>query len=543
MDIAGLLIAYDIKRLPDDDIVEVVVAFANTDGGDFYLGIEDDGEITGLHKTHKDITQLAAFIANKTVPPIAVKTEKFLNSGEDYILISVPKSRSIVAATNGKILRRRLKADGTPENIPMYPNEINTRLSSLSLLDFSSLPVPDAGYSDLDGTEREKLRNIIRNYRGEAYLLELNDEELDKALQFVKDVGEEMIPTYCGMLMIGKKERLKTLMPTAESSFQVLDGTKVVVNDTFFLPIISSFEKIEAYMEARNPEIEYEEGLFRISVPNFDKRAFREAIVNAYSHRDYTMLGMVRVLLDDQGLTISNPGGFIEGVTLNNLLTAEPHGRNPALADALKRIGLAERTGRGIDRIFEGSLIYGRPLPDYSETTQTTVKLFIPKSLPDKAFINMILEEQKKSGGTIPINSLFVLNELKQNRRMSAKELADSTNITETRMRQTLETLVESGLVERMGTNANAKYILSSKVYKESDNTIGYVRQTGVDTVRYPEMMLKFAKKNGGRITRAEAAELCRIEPSQAYRILKKLSDENKLNLVGTGKNAHYELV
>ena len=173
MDIAGLLIAYDIKRLPDDDIVEVVVAFANTDGGDFYLGVEDDGEITGLHKTHKDITQLAAFIANKTVPPIAVKTEKFLNSGEDYILISVPKSRSIVAATNGKILRRRLKADGTPENIPMYPNEINTRLSSLSLLDFSSLPVPDANYTDLDGAEREKLRNIIRNYRGETYLLEL----------------------------------------------------------------------------------------------------------------------------------------------------------------------------------------------------------------------------------------------------------------------------------------------------------------------------------------------------------------------------------
>ena len=194
----------DVKRLPDDDIIDVVVAFANTDGGDFYLGVEDDGEITGLHKTHKDITQLAAFIANKTVPPIAVKTEKMLDSCVDYILITVPKSRSIVAATNGKILRRRLKADGTPENIPMYPNEINTRLSSLSLLDFSSLPVPDAEYSDLDSTEREHLRNVIRNYRGETYLLELNDEEIDKALQFVKEVGGELVPTYCGMLMIGK---------------------------------------------------------------------------------------------------------------------------------------------------------------------------------------------------------------------------------------------------------------------------------------------------------------------------------------------------
>ena len=125
---------------------------------------------------------------------------------------------------------------------------------------------------------------------------------------------------------------------------------------------------------------------------------------------------------------------------------------------------------------------------------------------------------------------------------MSAKELAESTNITEARMKQTLETLVESGLIERLGTNANSKYILSSKVYREADNTIGYVRQTGVDTIRYPEMVLKYARENGGRITRAEAAELCRIEPSQAYRVLKKLVDKNKLVLVGAGQGAHYEL-
>ena len=64
------------------------------------------------------------------------------------------------------------------------------------------------------------------------------------------------------------------------------------------------------------------------------------------------MMGRIRVLIDDYGLTISNPGGFIEGVTLDNLLEIDPHGRNTALADALKRIGLAERTGRG-DRLVE----------------------------------------------------------------------------------------------------------------------------------------------------------------------------------------------
>ena len=66
----------DKTCLPDGDIIDAIVAFANTDGGDLiYLGVENDGEITGLHNRHKDITQLAAFIANRTVPPVSVRTE------------------------------------------------------------------------------------------------------------------------------------------------------------------------------------------------------------------------------------------------------------------------------------------------------------------------------------------------------------------------------------------------------------------------------------------------------------------------------------
>ena len=133
----------DVKKLSDSDLVDAVVAFANTNGGSLYLGIEDNGSVTGLNEQHKDITQLAAYIANRTVPPVSVKAE-ILDSEQPVLLIQVPKSRSIVAASNGKIQRRRLKADGTPENVPMYPYEISTRLSELSLLDFSAQPVPGA---------------------------------------------------------------------------------------------------------------------------------------------------------------------------------------------------------------------------------------------------------------------------------------------------------------------------------------------------------------------------------------------------------------
>ena len=532
----------DLKKLSDDVIIESVVAFANTDGGKFFLGVEDNGDITGLHPSHKDPSKLAAFIANKTIPPVAVQTELMDADDVKYLIVTVPKYTAIVAASNGKVLRRRIKLDGEPENIPMYPYEMNTRLSSLRMLDYSAQPVPEAVYSDLDPVEREHLRNIIQNYHGEKNLLDLDDTELDLALRLAVEQNGAFVPTYCGMLLIGRRERLSTLVPTAEAAFQELQGTDVAVNESFVLPILTAFEKIESYMDARNHTEEMEEGLFRISIPDFDKRAFREALVNAFCHRDYTMLGRVRVLLDDDGLTISNPGGFIEGVTIENLLTAEPHGRNPALADVLKRIGLAERTGRGVDRIFEGSLSYGKSLPDYSESNTNQVKLFIPKSLPDKAFIKMIAEEQSKIGRPLSINALLILNALKSNRRLRIGELAYMIHLNEYKVRTTVEKLVESGLVEADGNGNSRAYILSAALYKNADNVIGYVRQTGIDRVRYPELVLKFAKNNQGKVTRKDVMQLLHLNQGQAYRLLVKMTEEGKLLLVGKGKFAYYKI-
>ena len=443
-----------------------------------------------------------------------------------------------------RVRSSRIKADVTPENVPMYPLEIASRLSDLSLLDYSGLCVPDAQYSDLDLVERERLRSIIRmNPQGEQNLLELDDEELDKALRLVADNNGQLVPTYCGILLIGRADSLRRCVPTAESAFQVLNGTNVVMNETFLLPLLAAFEKMETYMNARNTEAEIEEGLFRISVPDYNKRAFREALVNAFSHRDYTMMGRVRVLMDNDGLTISNPGGFIEGVTIDNLLTVEPHGRNTALADAMKRIGLAERTGRGIDRIYEGSLLYGKPLPDYSESTDVTVKLFIPKSLPDPNFTRLISEEHKNTGESLPINSLLILNALKRSRRATVSELAEFAHITAEKARITAERLVESGMIEPSGNGKGRCYTLGAKLYQADNNMTGYIRQKGIDKIRYPEMVLQFAKENGGMITRGDVMELLHLSKSQAYNLLKKMVDDNRLHAEGTKRNAYYTII
>ncbi|MBE5860415.1 MAG: winged helix-turn-helix transcriptional regulator [Butyrivibrio sp.] len=533
----------DIKGYSDSDLLDEIVGMTNTKGGILYLGVEDNGDITGVNKKHKDAIGVTALIANNTVPSVSVRAEVITEENQDVLKIEIPISRTVVSTSSGKMLKRRLKADGSPEVIPMYSYEVVTRLSELGLLDFSAGPLAGATLDDFDPNQRIRLKDIIQTKPdGEKKLLTLSDEELDKALHLTTEVDGKVYPTVTGMLLLGKENRISELMPTAKASFQVLEGTKVRVNTETTAPLLEVFEKFETYSDAWNPERELEYGLFRVAVPEFDKAAFREGMVNAFCHRDYTMLGSVRVLIDDEGLTISNPGGFIDGVTLDNLLTVEPHGKNPALADALKRIGLAEKTGRGIDRIYEGSIMYGRPWPDYSETTSTNVKLFIQRAKADNEFTKFIADEQNRLGKPLSIYALMILSLLKNEKRLTIDQIAAITHLSDGKLRGSIENLIEEGLVEGIGTGKSRSYLLSQKVYKESKHSIQYVRQTGFDQVAYPEMILKLAKTQDGIITKQDVSELLKITPDQAYSEIKKLVKEDKLYRMCGGKYAKYKV-
>ena len=542
----------DLKKLSDTELIDTIVALSNTDGGELYVGVEDDGTPTGVHKTHSNATQLSALVANKTVPPVPARVSTLLldsNGSEDkagkmVVVVEVPRSKAIVASTDGKIMRRRLKADGTPESVPFYPYEIITRLSTIGQLDYSAFPVPDTSLDDFSPEELLRLRSILeRNRNSDQTLLELDDEEMLAALRMTTVVDGRTTPTVTGILLVGKQNVIERVMPTSQAAFQVLEGTEVRINQDFCGPLLNTIEKIREMLEPWNPEREFEDGLFRQSVPEFDRRAFREALVNAFGHRDYAALGRVRVLVDDEGLTIANPGGFIEGVTLENLLTVEPHGRNECLMNALKRVGLAEKTGRGVDRIFEGSLAYGRPLPDYSGSTASNVSLFVARSAPDEAFMKMLNEEQARTGKALSLRSLLVLDALKKQRRLTVVDLSAQLHYTDATIRATLESLVEAGLVEAHGSSTARTYMLSAKVYSAAGKEIDFVRQSDIDKVRYPELIMKLARQQGGRVANKDVMNLLHLGRKQAYRQLKKLEEEGLLELRKLGAYSYYVIV
>lgn len=530
----------DLRRLPDAELVATVVCLANTEGGEIYLGVEDDGRLTGLHTEHQNISGLSALIANRTNPPLSVRISVLVEDAVTIARIEVPRSTRLVATSDGLLQRRRLQADGTPQCVPFYPHEFASRQSDLGTLDYAALPVASAGEADLDPLERERLRQLIERYAGDNSLIGLSDSELDGALGLVRSDQGRRVPTVAGLLILGREAALREHLPTHEVAFQVLEGTQVRVNDFYRTPLLKTFERVLEQFEARVEEDEVQMGMFRVPIPTLDRRSFREALVNALVHRDYTRRGAVHVRWESDGFIISNPGGFVEGVTLDNLLVVEPKPRNPLLADAIKRIGLAERTGRGVDLIYEGLLRFGRPAPDYTRSDATTVVVYLSSAEADLPFLRMILEQENRTQRRISLDELIVLARLRTQRRIDLAEASQAIQKNEFVTRAVLERLVEAGMIEAHGVKKSRTYTLSPRVYRDLGKSADYVRQAGFDPIQQEQMVLQYVRKHGS-ITRKDVVDLCLLGEHQASRLLRRLVEKGVLLKVGERKGTTYE--
>lgn len=534
----------DRNCYPMGKLYEDLVGMANTDGGCLFLGMEDDGTPTGVNTQHTNLQSMEASIQDHTVPSLFVHTHMEEWDGKSVLVIEVPISRQLMMTSEGKYLRRRLKRDGTPETVALKPYEIMQRLSYIQALDPSAQVIEDLPASvALSPLERERLRNMIRIYHGDSSLLELSDSELDKALGFVRERNKEWYPTIAGLLMIGHENYIRQYVPSHEVLFQVLDGVNVLANPpAMHASLLQTFEKVDLLFQSRIVEQELQIGMFRVPIPNYEKDAFREGFVNALVHRDYFRVGAVQVQLQKASLSISSPGGFPEGISPDNILTAAPTPRNVLLAEAAKRIGLAERTGRGIDKIYTVMLRSGHAIPDYSSSSNTAVVLRLNSAELDESYIKMIISEEERLQKTIPVDALIVLSVLKTERRATIKLLSTKIQRPISDTRSVVEWLIELGMVEGVGNGIARRYMLSSKVYSITNNKAGYTRQRGWDTLQERELILAHLNKYS-KITREDVVELCRCTPNHASWLLRQLVSDKIIQLCGAGRGAFYKRI
>ncbi|WP_322778153.1 DNA glycosylase AlkZ-like family protein [Frankia sp. Cas4] len=531
--------------LNDRDLVEAVVCLANGRGGLLLVGVEDDGRVTGARPRHEsgrtDPLRLQALLANSTQPPIQTVVEAIQIDGLPVLCIEVEDSPRIVGTTRGTYVRRAIGGDGRPTCLAFHAHEMLAYEIDRGAADYGALPIPQVGWGDLEALEFDRLRRLVAEShgRGDAVLARLSDLDIAKALGVVRSDGDTVSVLAGALLLFGREDALRRFLPTHEAAFQVLRGLAVEVNDFFRWPLFRLAEEMLARFNARNTEEEIQFGLLRVAVPTYSAVAFREALANALIHRDYTARGAVHVQWKDDQLEISNPGGFPSGVRLDNLLVAPPHPRNPLLTDAFKRAGIVERTGRGINRIFEEQLRFGHSPPDYGRTTDSGVVAVLPGGPADLALTRYVLE-QDSAGHPLRLSDLQVVTELLHDRRLSAAQVAGLLQTSEAETRRQLSRMVERGLVEARGEGSGRTYHLATAVYRALRESAAYVRVRGFEPLQQEQMVLSYVDAHG-RITRGDVADLCALSPSQATRLLQRLADKGELVLLGAKRGAYYE--
>lgn len=532
------------RRLTDEEIFENVVCLANGQGGTLLIGVENDGQVTGLHpdrlRRPLDPHLLQAAIFNHTAPPINSRVNVVQLEDRWVASIQVDAYPVVCATSSGKCFRRGMGSHG-PECQPYYPYQHQSRSLALGLEDLTARTLEGARWSQLDPLEFERLRRMIERSSGDRRLLGLSDRELAMALRLVETTHEEdPTPNVAGLLLLGKEGDLQRLIPTHKTIFQAFsaDGSPSA-NDPLRAPLLRQVEELEARYEARKDEQEILIGMLRVAIPAYSKDAFREAINNALVHRDYSRMDAIYIQWHADYLVITSPGSFPSGVTPQNLLTHEPKPRNPRLAEACVRIGLVESTARGVDSIYRGQLRFGRPLPDYSRSDDTAVRLILRGGQTNLAFIKLATEVAAE-GRPLSLDELIALSQFQVERRLNVTQLAPIIQKGETDARRALEQLVERGLLEARGQK-HRQYMLSAEIYRALGLPADYVRQRGFSPIQREAMIEDFVRAHG-QITRSQVVELCRTTDEEAVVILRRMAGSGRLRLQGERRGAYYVL-
>jgi ATP-dependent DNA helicase RecG len=175
----------------------------------------------------------------------------------------------------------------------------------------------------------------------------------------------------------------------------------------------------------------------------------REALLNAVSHRDYRLAGSVFVRQYPRRLEIISPGGLPTGVTRENILWWQAP-RNRRIAEAFAKGGLVERSGQGVNLMFEESIREGKGAPDFTRTDNCQVAVTLQGEVQDAQFLRFLEQIGRERSFMFTTQDFLVLDLIHSDRHIPED------------LRSRLLALAEQGIVEHTG---RGRYILSRRFY------------------------------------------------------------------------------
>jgi len=443
----GPLIEYFSE--PDvDPMAEVLVAFANSDGGTIVVGVDEKGRPTGTTYPDELEESLRAAVS-RCRPPIHTDWQQEETAAGIIVMIRVSRSPELHSLDDGRVLVRA----GTA-NRPLSGEQIRHLAATKSSGDYEAETVPGASRDDLDD-------EIIAEYlekRAERMRRSLNIP-LDELLTEIGAIDGQGRPTVSGLLLFGKRPQV--FLPQVGLTFVRFVGTEPRGEDG--LAGYGRREEIGgplARLVERAWEVLLEEmhvgavvkGLEREERTEYPLFAVREALVNSVCHRDYRLRGRrIEIRKFADRLEIISPGGLPGFITLDNIVD-EHFSRNPRIVAGLYHWGYIEELGLGVDRMIEEMTQAGHPPPGFKETPYSfTVSLSNVRERPASPRWERIMNERQAKA----------LSYIREKGRITNREYRHlCPSVSPETLRLDLADLVERGLLLKIGAKRGTYYIL-----------------------------------------------------------------------------------
>ncbi len=423
-----------------EDLYKEVIAFANTEGGVIYIGIDDQGNLTGIDNVDETYTKLTNGIRDAIQPDVTMFVRYVLQENK-VIRIEVGE---------GSYKPYYLKAKG------LKPTGVYVRQGASSVQ--ASPDQIRRMIKDSDGDVFEEMRTMEQD---------LTFKEAEKAFERygVEFSEDKYIALGLRNLHDDQYTNLALLL-----SDQCQHTTKVAVfGDTANLTFKDSkefggsiFKQLDdtySYLSLCNRTAAVFKGLERIEKSDYPEEALREALLNALVHRDYSFSGSIIINVNDAGMEFISIGGLLPGLSAEDIRSGISQPRNRKLAEIFHRLRLIESYGTGIRRIF--SLYKDSAVQPKIQVTSNTFKLILPNMNAAEPLPQTVTTTASASvSATVTPQMKVVLDYLAEYGEMTDEELQELLNIKKTRAYLLTRQMSEEGLIEIEGRGTGKKYKL-----------------------------------------------------------------------------------
>ena len=432
-----------VKGTLPDSIPKEIVAFANTEGGELYVGIRNDGSVVGVTDTDDVMTRISSVAHDTILPDIMpfIQIRPVEMEGKQVVktTIAVGTERPYYLAKEG-----------------LKPKGVYVRRGS------ACIPLNEAGIREMimetSGKSYEECRSLHQDLTFETMRAEMNSHNMEfgeAQMKTLKMIGSDGLYTNLALLL--SDQCAHTIKAAV---FQGKDNAVFRDRKEFDGSLLKQLNDAYQFLDFYNKTEASFSGLRRTDQRDYPEDAVREALLNSIIHRDYLFSGSSIINMFDDHIEFISLGGLIRGISMDAIFMGVSQSRNPNLAAVFYRLGLVESYGTGVRKIMRLYQGFGKTPIFRSAEGAFTVELF-NRNEKDIAEVGMARNSSDAERSPSPIDEAYetVYLRAKEQGRITRKEVEEMLGCGSTKAYRILKNLSEKGMLIQQKSGNQTVYL------------------------------------------------------------------------------------